>query len=926
MKNRTLPLCLLALVLMASFTFSGLTGVAGNPKNPPSQTQQLTGAPSALNLNWMEVGPDNVAGRIRALIFDNQDPQLQTIIAGAVNGGLWKSTNLGQTWHKLNTASGVNLNVSCLLQTPSGDIYAGTGESFNTYRFTVLQDFNYTNGLVGHGLFKSTDGENFTLLPSTKPTVNSTTSDWAYVNELAYDATNGRVYAATNNGLLYSSDDNTWNFATTGARALKGESKDIKIAANGLMVTSVNDSCFVSQNANARGFTNRSLGTSTTLPSTDVGRMEFAIAPSNPDIVYASVTKGVNGDMMAIYRSNNKGTDWYVIFPGNNTFEPFDGKGKYANTIAVFPNDPDRVLLGGADMWIGRKFQETGYFDWAQTSFSVGDPSSPFYLHENHHTYTFRPGYDKYCMVANDGGIGLATVNTDFITFQTLIRNLKTTQYHSVSPGISSQVVLGGTQGNGALYIDGSGNSAEYATEIKPGNSGFAAISAINPDYFFYSEQGDDLYRSEDKGENDALTFLGDISNTQAFANPFLLVEDFDFTLSRDSVKYIAEDSAFFPGETIWVNSTSGKFPFPYTFEYALPQGDSIMIPDLVQSRFFVWGTHNTNTGVYMSKDALKFNVDPQWFLIAQFPDLVTCYGASKDMNYLWAGCKNGKLYRISNLALAYDSLRASQLSAQCIVAVELVKTFTNQTVSSIAVNPENPEQVLVTVAGYGFNDYVFLANDGLDSIPSFNSIQANLPKMPVYSSLFEMNNPDIVLLGTENGVYSTANINNLPVAWSSENNGLGEGVPIMAIKQQTHFHPYVKARTNNGIFTFPGISNVGNIYIATYGRGILMDTTYHTILGINPVTSHSTTGKLSIFPNPAKDVVTLGYQINKPGNVQADIYDLTGKLVQSTSLGYKYNGSFLNHLRVNNLPQGSYMLKLSTGQDQMHGRLIIIN
>ena len=47
-------------------------------------------------LTWQQVGPDTLGGRTRALAVDVTD--VNTLIAGAVSGGIWKSTDGGANW------------------------------------------------------------------------------------------------------------------------------------------------------------------------------------------------------------------------------------------------------------------------------------------------------------------------------------------------------------------------------------------------------------------------------------------------------------------------------------------------------------------------------------------------------------------------------------------------------------------------------------------------------------------------------------------------------------------------------------------------------------------------------------------------------------------------------------------------------------
>lgn len=46
------------------------------------------------SITWSERGPLDVGGRTRAIMIDPNDPSGQTIWAGAVSGGLWKTTNI----------------------------------------------------------------------------------------------------------------------------------------------------------------------------------------------------------------------------------------------------------------------------------------------------------------------------------------------------------------------------------------------------------------------------------------------------------------------------------------------------------------------------------------------------------------------------------------------------------------------------------------------------------------------------------------------------------------------------------------------------------------------------------------------------------------------------------------------------------------
>ena len=98
--------------------------------------------------DWVSRGPDNVGGRTKALMFDPNDSNNETVFAGGVSGGLWKNTRISDVnsvWEKTDLPD--NLNVSAIAYDPNNlnSFYVGTGES-------------YTSGdAIGDGVWKSED-------------------------------------------------------------------------------------------------------------------------------------------------------------------------------------------------------------------------------------------------------------------------------------------------------------------------------------------------------------------------------------------------------------------------------------------------------------------------------------------------------------------------------------------------------------------------------------------------------------------------------------------------------------------------------------------------------------------------------------------------------------------------------------------------
>ncbi len=1062
MKSKLLPFSLLALILgfttfilASGWIYSNQTDVTKNQDDGNKvateylikmRSNQVTGkidpnhvlaarnqaekmqfkSGNELGLNWKEMGPDNAPGRVRAVIFDNKDPNFQTLISAGVTGGLWKTTNLGATWNKIDQIA-PNKYVTCMVQATDGTIYAGTGEAFCT------ADDTYYGGLVGQGIFKSTDQNNFQLIAETQPTItpSSDTVDFAYINNLAIDPSSQRLYAATNTGLWYSNDGKTnWQkvtqsyFDTTIFKVtlsidslvhcstyeidgngnitnitdpvysipdttsyLKEVEENIKtiesialgrlactsvsVASDGTVAATFGNIVFTAPGGNNLIFTNRAKNPlnikeisrenrayttkltvyDTLNPSTpntrtltfstvsnwvftpmsgpsplsiNPGRTEIAFAPSDPNILYVVGTSQF-GYLDNIYLSENKGETWEVILPGGSSLEIFDGTGCYNNTITVFPDDAHKILVGGIDMWYGKKFGNTsGFYDWGsgEVSSSLFDESSPYFLPTGHHKYVFSPSSNSKIAIATDRGISLGTFTSTNIQFQRINRNLAITQCYTVGISGNREEILCGAQGDGTQYISGNGNTTQYAEKLLDGNGGSCAISVINPSAFVYSQGAGVIVRSEDKGVTTSFNFTAPGSNI--FLTPFTLWESFDDQNSRDSVKFFA-DKTYKPGDIIVGRSNNFDYPFNHLLEQeilpgdSIIVGDSIIIKDVVQSKFF----HAIAGAVYLTKDLIKFGQEPDFWKIANTPGFPTCIATSNDANFVFVGTDNGKLYRISNVAYAYDSLRADVGSSACIIATNelAIPQFLNRFITSVSVDQQNPEHVIVTLGNYGNTSYIFRSTNALDSIVSFADVTGkNLPKMPVFSSIIEKSDSRIAIIGTEYGIYTTSNLEADTVNWIPEQTGIGM-IPVFQIKQQTIYKPRFVTPTT----TYPEVQNFGDIFIATFGRGVFRDETYRTVGIEEPVTPKTNvTSSLSIFPNPVNADAKVTFKTSSSKDVLLHVYDLSGKVVKTLPWVCPNAGKHEIQLNCSDLKAGTYIIKLNAGNDSASLKFIV--
>lgn len=72
-------------------------------------------------------------------------------------------------------------------------------------------------------------------------------------------------------------------------------------------------------------------------------------------------------------------------------------------------------------------------------------------------------------------------------------------------------------------------------------------------------------------------------------------------------------------------------------------------------------------------------------------------------------------------------------------------------------------------------------------------------------------------------------------------------------------------------------------------------------------------------YPNPFKDVVTFKYKLSIAGNLQVQVVDVSGKLVQVIALGNKPAGEYTTSWNGGNLTSGNYFARLTIDGKQLN-------
>lgn len=492
---------------------------------------------------WSPLGPGNVGGRTRALIIDPRSPD--TLYAGGVAGGVWKSTDGGASWTALDDLA-PSLAIGSLAMDPSNSniVYAGTGEGY----------FN-EDAVRGAGIFKTTDGGlTWKQLPSTD------NPNFHYVNDIVVSKRDPRrVYAATRTGVWRSKDrGRSWSrvlspkaFGGCLDLALRNDlSTDFLLAACGTRQGTA--AVWRNEAAEKRG------GWEQVLSETDMGRTTLAIAPSDQDVVYALASTNQKGDyhwgLLGVFRSDDGGRTWnaqvrntdpnqlnrllltnaYFALPECAGFGNYN-QGWYDNAIAVDPVNPDRVWAGGIDLFRS----DDGGKSWGMMSSWVW-PDVEDYVHADQHAILFHPRYDgvtnKTLFVANDGGLfttgdalaqpatgpsAACTTGAIQAEWTSLNNGYGVTQFYHGVPYPDGSTCLGGSQDTGV--VRGSGDPDAWDV-IFPGDAGYVAVDPTNTDVVYASLTNLSIYKSTDGWKSHAEATSGITGDDGfLFITPFVL-------------------------------------------------------------------------------------------------------------------------------------------------------------------------------------------------------------------------------------------------------------------------------------------------------------------------------------------------------------------------------------------------------------------
>lgn len=432
-----------------------------NPNSPTQLVNWITANPTGLF--YLVTNNNYIAGRTNSIAFHPTNANI--MYHAAAQGGVWKTINGGVNWTPI-TEGLTTLASGDVVIDPSNPniLYYGTGE------------LNYSgDSQYGDGLFKSTDaGATWTKI-ATSGVVGTR------ISQIAIDPSNTSILYLSGNVDVYKSTNGGLNWTPTNAGA----------NANCVFVKPTNTQIIIiAVGGTSAGFIKKSINGGTTwttlssgLPS-GMGRIQLAPAPSNFNIIYASIA-APGGALLGLYRTTDEGATWTLQASSPNYLS---SQGWYDNAVCVHPTNPDLVVVGGLDCYVST----TGGTGLVQrSSWSTGNSGNM--CHADIHRMLYN-GTVLFC--CSDGGVYKST--NDGTNWTDLNRTISTLQFQSADYDATALAKIhGGCQDNNKQYtLDGGANWVQRTT----GDGGYTVIDPVTPTYIYGSYVLGSIQRSANSG------------------------------------------------------------------------------------------------------------------------------------------------------------------------------------------------------------------------------------------------------------------------------------------------------------------------------------------------------------------------------------------------------------------------------------------
>lgn len=447
------------------------------------------------NAKYRLIGPWR-GGRSGAVTGSYTD--MNTFYFGATGGGVWKTTDGGSNWKNISDKYfGSSIGAVAVAPPDENIIYVGEGE--NTMRGNVSEGLG--------GMWKSVDGG--------RTWQNIGLKDGRHIIRIVIHPRDHNTVWVAVMGHLFGSNEERGVYKTTdGGKTWKRTLfVNDQTGCSDLVMEPGNPTVFYAGTwrllrtpyslesggegsglwkSMDGGETWKNISSNKGLPKDVWGIVGVAVAPSNPDKVYAIIENKKGG----LFVSDDAGETWTLTSSDNNIRQ----RAWYYTKVFVDPGNENRVYCPNVSLMVsndgGRTFNTR-----------LRTP------HGDHHDLWIDPKNGERMIVADDGG---AQISFDGGTNWSTYLNQPTAQIYRVSTDNSFPYrILGAQQDNSTLRIRhrtyGSAITDRDWDETAGSESGYVVADPLNPDIVYGGNYGGYLSRLDHKtDENRAITVWPD--------------------------------------------------------------------------------------------------------------------------------------------------------------------------------------------------------------------------------------------------------------------------------------------------------------------------------------------------------------------------------------------------------------------------------
>ena len=444
------------------------------------------------NLEWRNIGPTIMGGRISDLAVVGSDPS--TFYVGTATGGVWKTVNHGTTFEPVFDDQPTS-SVGDVTVAPSNPnvVWVGSGEPQNRQ-----------SSPWGNGVYRSTDaGRSWRHMGLEETHHISRIHIHPRDPSVVYVAAVGRLWGANPERGVYRTTDGgeSWELVlfvdeNTGAIDLAMDPSDPETLFAAMYQRQRTGWGFNGGGPGSGIYRTTDGGASWVeltngLPDGDMGRIGLDIFRGDPNLVFAIVEadkrtpgQGFGGggggtSRNGVYRSTDRGESWEQISTTNN-------RPMYYSQIWVDPNDPERIYTAGSSLY---KSTDGG---------NTFTPDAASEVHSDHHALWIDPANSDHLILGGDGGVSISWDRSR--TWRQLM-NLPLAQFYEIGVDMREPYhVCGGLQDNGSWCApsdtwSNQGIRTRDWYNVGGGDGFYTVMHPDNPRVMFSESQGGNLMR-----------------------------------------------------------------------------------------------------------------------------------------------------------------------------------------------------------------------------------------------------------------------------------------------------------------------------------------------------------------------------------------------------------------------------------------------